>query len=305
MDTKMINNLIIKADKGDAQAQYQLACEYKTGDNIGYYHIPKMIDYFTKAAEQGHLQAQEELADIYLASCYGKYDFEKAFYWASKAAEQNSADKMTFVGLCYSDGVFGEDNKQKGKELIAKAKTVGAEQVKAMLSLAQQGDKDAQFFVGNYYCFGISSVEDRDYAKGLYWLNKADQNGHPKAKRKIYIASNDIFNNLVADLFCTKVTLRDVSQDAFLADEQLQQRVFKMCFDRLLKDFVCIDKQFKDSLADAPWSQLQSLRNKLTHCGMSANEVYLFAKQELDSIYEQMDKALPKNCNDYTFFQKF
>ncbi|MBQ9715854.1 MAG: hypothetical protein IJV77_05550 [Clostridia bacterium] len=80
-------------------------------------------------------------------------------------------------------------------------------------------------------------------------------------------------------LFCVKVMLRDVSQEAFVADEQLKQRVFKMYFDRLFKDFACIDQQFKDSLADAPWSQLQSLCNKLAHCGMSENEVYQFAQQ--------------------------
>jgi len=91
-----------KANQGDADAQFNLALLYYTG--VG---IPQdrryAIYWYTKAAEQGHIQAQYFLGKLYN---FGdgievRQDFKLAVYWLTKAAEQGHIQAQYLLGHMY------------------------------------------------------------------------------------------------------------------------------------------------------------------------------------------------------------
>ena len=91
-----------KANQGDADAQFNLALLYYTG--LG---IPQdrryAIYWYTKAAEQGHIQAQYFLGKLYN---FGdgeevRQDFKLAVYWLTKAAEQGHVQAQYLLGHMY------------------------------------------------------------------------------------------------------------------------------------------------------------------------------------------------------------
>jgi len=91
-----------KANQGDADAQFNLALLYYNG--LG---IPQdrryAIYWYTKAAEQGHIQAQYFLGKLYN---FGdgeevRQDFKLAVYWLTKAAEQGHIQAQYLLGHMY------------------------------------------------------------------------------------------------------------------------------------------------------------------------------------------------------------
>jgi len=78
-----------KANQGDADAQFNLALLYKLGAGIPK-DIKQAVYWYTKAAEQGHVNAQYSLGSLYLDGDGQEVpkDFKQAVYWYTKAAEQ-------------------------------------------------------------------------------------------------------------------------------------------------------------------------------------------------------------------------
>ncbi|MGB5883761.1 MAG: transglycosylase SLT domain-containing protein [Desulfobulbales bacterium] len=103
-----------KANQGDADAQFNLALLYYTG--LG---IPQdrryAIYWYTKAAEQGHVQAQYYLGKLYNFG-YGeevRQDFKLAVYWLTKASEQGLVQAQYLLGHMYEyDDEPPQDYKQ-------------------------------------------------------------------------------------------------------------------------------------------------------------------------------------------------
>jgi TPR repeat protein len=76
-----------KANKGDADAQFNLAFLYQRGVGIPQ-DTRYAIYWYKKAAEQGHANAQYSLGYMY---DYGEdipQDYNQAFFWYTKAAEK-------------------------------------------------------------------------------------------------------------------------------------------------------------------------------------------------------------------------
>ena len=67
------------AEKGDANAQYELCIRYATGDGVKQ-DLDEAINWGVKAIEQGH---------------------EKAFMWLRDSAEQGFVQSQYRLGWCY------------------------------------------------------------------------------------------------------------------------------------------------------------------------------------------------------------
>ena len=114
---KQINR---KAADGDAEAQYSL----------GFMHITRYksitgsqetaIEWFTKAAEQGHAKAQYELGRLYFG--FSSYLGEvKSAEWLIKAAEQGIFEAQTELSFRYCLGIGVPKDKSKAAEWLNKA----------------------------------------------------------------------------------------------------------------------------------------------------------------------------------------
>jgi len=95
-----------KANQDDADAQFNLALLFKLGAGIPK-DLKQAVYWYTKAAEQGHVNAQYNLGSLYLDGDGQEVpkDFKQAFYWLTKAAEQGCANAQYSLGdLCQYGG---------------------------------------------------------------------------------------------------------------------------------------------------------------------------------------------------------
>ena len=97
----MTNMVILTflAHDGDADSQSDLAHEYyKQGD------YAEAFEWATKAANQGHADAQGILGLMYDEGKGVRKDRHKAFEWTTKAANQGNAGAQFYLGMMYESG---------------------------------------------------------------------------------------------------------------------------------------------------------------------------------------------------------
>lgn len=168
------------------------------------------LEYFEKAAQQGHSKAQFDCGMMYDFGVGAKEDVPKALYWYEKAANQGNALAQFRCGVIYQIG-FGVP--KKADDLLEKYKffkkeadltdslvekgyydiisynsngdTSAKDAAKALCwyeKAAAQGHIVAQFYCGNMYNKGIGTGVDK--AKALYWYEKAAEQGYYDAMAK-------------------------------------------------------------------------------------------------------------------------
>lgn len=172
--TKYINanSIFEKANSGDAEAQFILGSMYVRGIEVGK-DINKAIIWFTKAAQQGHSNAQTALGMIYYYKDSSnkdsgiKQDIKKAIKWFMKAADQGNSVAQFHLGLIY---VEGEDIKQDYNEAM-----------KWFRKAALSGNPKAQFNLGLMYAKGTGVKQDLNEAKK--WFKKAAEQGEVRAQQ--------------------------------------------------------------------------------------------------------------------------
>ena len=118
-----LNELHILADKNDVDAQFELGKHYARGENSDVVQAAK---WYQKAAEQGHADAQYELAWMYF-NCNGvPCDEIQAVAWARRAANQNNARALYFLGYCCCHGRGGmPEDETQGVKWWRQAATLG------------------------------------------------------------------------------------------------------------------------------------------------------------------------------------
>ena len=87
------------ADKGDPDAQYNLAQAYKLGRGVKP-DLRKAEDLFGKAAQQGHLQA----SDMYGLLLFQRGERAKAMPYVRAAAERGEAPAQYLLGVAHFNG---------------------------------------------------------------------------------------------------------------------------------------------------------------------------------------------------------
>lgn len=138
----------IKAEQGDAEAQFQLAELYYNDKDLE--KEDEAIELYIKAAEQGHIKAQATLGHLYQSDYMVEKDYGKALCWYTKAAEQGDAKSLSSIGLFYAYGYGVEQDYGKAKQFWMKA--------------AEQGDTRAYHYIGVLYDKGLGVEQDKDKA---------------------------------------------------------------------------------------------------------------------------------------------
>jgi len=153
----------VEDDYQHALAGYELAA--KSGDSVGQFNagliyakgkgrpvdFAKAVDMYTKAAEQGHIQAMVQLGDVYLN---GLHDQEKALDWYKKAADLGDRDALYQLGLLSETGVAtGLDY---------------SEAVKYYQLAANKGNANAKLALARMYQYGLGVPKDLSQSAKLY-----------------------------------------------------------------------------------------------------------------------------------------
>lgn len=95
-----VDDLIQKAENGDAGAQFNLGAMYKNGEGVEQ-NYQEALKWYKKAAEQGYADAQIILGSMHYVGQGVEQDKVMAFEWWSKAARQgNEAAQKCLDMLC-------------------------------------------------------------------------------------------------------------------------------------------------------------------------------------------------------------
>jgi TPR repeat protein len=92
------------ADKGDAEAQFNLGAMYRNGEGVTRDYAAA-VAWFRKAADQGLASAQYRLGLMYGMGLGVPPDSAQALAWYRKAAEQGYAAAQVNLGVIYGMGL--------------------------------------------------------------------------------------------------------------------------------------------------------------------------------------------------------
>lgn len=141
------------AEQNDSRSQYGYGCCLLSSYTMCYSDEEKLnkertitaYQYFQKAAEAGHAEAQRKLAFHYLGNCDDQSERAKALPWLKKAAEAGDARSQYHLGKCYTEGTMGVDrDEQTALDWYWKAARQGywLAKIELKIWLLQQEDKE-------------------------------------------------------------------------------------------------------------------------------------------------------------------
>ena len=143
---------------------------YQKGYNYYNNHqYTEAVEWFRKAAEQGHAEGQFRLGFCYDCGLGVAEDQSKEVYWFRKAAEQGHAEGQFRLGLDYYYGSGVAEDQSKAVYWFRKS--------------AEQGFLSAEYQLGECYENGQGVAQDKSMA--LYWYRKAAAKFHSHAKEKV------------------------------------------------------------------------------------------------------------------------
>jgi TPR repeat protein len=179
----------IAAQNGNASAQHYLGYTYEVGSTL----CERPKDYtqaavwFRKAAEQGDVVSQEELAVMYDNGQGLPQDHSLAAIWWRKAAEQGDPSSQYNLGIAYYRGQgLPQDYAQaiiwfrKAAEL-RQGEIAGAPE--RSRKIMEGTTADAQSALGEAYAYGNGVAQD--YGQAAAWYRKAADLGNAYAQRDL------------------------------------------------------------------------------------------------------------------------
>jgi TPR repeat protein len=204
-----VNWLTKAAESGHTSAQFIIGLFYSNSANVEYYDQDKARFWISKAARSGHSQAVAELGKLYKNT-----DLERAVELFKKAEKAGSRTGKEELGGYYATRGFyveaGSGNRISALYYLRQSWLLGVLEdsvytdiysnlspgllfdlsinnspvfIESLHSVAAEGDKSAQLFLGLSYFNGDEIEENKGVA--LEWIEKAALSGDEEAKRWI------------------------------------------------------------------------------------------------------------------------
>lgn len=154
-----------RAERGDAEAQFELARRHANGDGLPQ-DPAQAAAWFERAAVQGHARAQNNLGAAYALGVGVAKDEARAAQWYLRAAEQGQMYAQFNLGVLYASGRGVAHDPARAAAWFRKA--------------ADQGMPEAQFEIGRSFEFGQGVW--RDTTEAAVWYRKAADQGWARAQ---------------------------------------------------------------------------------------------------------------------------
>lgn len=148
----------------DPQTQFALGLKYETGDGV-VANVTQAMNWYRKAATQGHSGAQFNLGRGYSEGRGVPQDDLQAITWWCKAAEQGDTKAQFMLGVMYTSGRGVPQDDALAVTWYRKA--------------AEQGHGWAQVSLGVVYAEGRGV--HRDTAQAIAWYRQAAAGSDPEA----------------------------------------------------------------------------------------------------------------------------
>lgn len=189
-----------EAERGDAEAQYNLGKMYASGKVVAdEYNYNEAVKWYIKAAEQGHIKAQYALGEIYSSSSIEgvTQDYKEAAKWYIKAAEQGHVKAKYNLGLLYAQGLGIPKSTLKAIECFDDIEMTQLPESMCTFYfhaqdnpeiripfgiLLEMAEKDpySQGMIGYAYLKGYEVA--KNCGKAIEWLSKAAESGDSNAQ---------------------------------------------------------------------------------------------------------------------------
>lgn len=158
-----VTQLILAANQGDPESQYNLAVLYQDGKGMDK-DLKQALYYYTLAADKGNVKAQFTLGLLYGNGHVQDENFSKTFYYFSLAAKQGDAGAQANLGIHYEFGKGVNQDFQQAVEYYTLA--------------ANQRHPGAQFRLGFLYECG-KGVE-QNFVKAFEYYTAAQDKWFPE-----------------------------------------------------------------------------------------------------------------------------
>ena len=156
------------AEQGSVVAQVNLAAMYYKGQGVPQ-DDAEAATWYRKAADQGDAVAQNNIGLMYDNGRGVPQDYGAAVKWYRRAAEQGQTGAQFNLGVMYRNGLgVGQDP---------------AEAALWFQRAAEAGLAEAQYTMGRMRHLGVVLV--RDDRRALAWYRRAAAQGHPRAKNHV------------------------------------------------------------------------------------------------------------------------
>jgi TPR repeat protein len=162
------------ADAGDPFAQFSYGTLFDPIFKLtDFPDINTALEWYLKAADQGHMNAQMDYGWRYFYGEAGiKVDYDKGFPWLLKAAQQGALQAQRAAGEAYRDG--------HGTTADL------ATSLKWFRAAADKGDAYSQEEIGDAYAEGKVGY-DKSMTEAITWYRKAADQKSAYAQRKLGI----------------------------------------------------------------------------------------------------------------------
>ena len=159
------------AEKGHAEAQYELGLCYMVGEGVAE-DLKEAGRLFRLAGDQGLMEAQRELGRCFKYGEGVDLDGAEAVRWFRRAADQGDRWAQYWTGECYNTGEGVEEDK--------------AEAIHWFRLAANNGHTQAQYRLGRFYDYGTGVPMNKE--ESVRWYRKAADQGMPEAENSLGVA---------------------------------------------------------------------------------------------------------------------
>ena len=179
--------VIAKAEQGDAVAQVSLGLKYQNGDGVEK-NDKVAVEWYRKAADQGNSDAQANLGGMYQNGTGVEKSNEQAVFWYRKSADQGNASGENLLGVMSVIEAYPKikeaETKKDDKEVVAKLREEADPLFKEAVSLfrksADQGNSQAQLNLGVMEQKGLGTEQNNEQA--VSWFRKSAEQDNSDAQ---------------------------------------------------------------------------------------------------------------------------
>ena len=151
-----LNWFLKAAEQGHAKAQYNAGAMYYRGQGVPK-NYGEAINWFLKAAEQGYAEAQHNAGTMYYIGQGVPKNYGEAINWFLKAARQGVVPAQYNVGIMYSRGQGVPKNKEEAQKWLMKAAEQGYAEADNYLRMMENRGKNSKD-IDWYYLLRIGTI---------------------------------------------------------------------------------------------------------------------------------------------------
>ena len=213
-DERGIALILRAAERGNEEAQFQIAEMYRTGDYVEK-NLQEALKWYRMAAENGSADAQYYLAEMYrMGSSSAEKNFSEALKWYKLSAENGNYDAMSELGHMYYRGDGVEQNYNEAYYWFNKNGFRGlpyfiyadmcfyvdkdyGNAFRLYNAALQQGVEEAAYKIGEMYYYGLGV--EQNYNKAFeflkYYNNEFDERYFSDAPAKVHYMLSEMYQN--------------------------------------------------------------------------------------------------------------